>query len=72
MKAYTISRLAADAGLSTSIVHDYERRGLLQPCRCTPGGYRVYDGTALERLRLVLDAKAAGISLATMADLCRP
>ena len=71
MNAYTIARLAADAGVSTSVVRDYEQRGLLCPCRCTPAGYRIYDHRALERLRLVLDAKAAGIPLATMADLCR-
>lgn len=71
MNAYTISKLAADAGVSTSVVRDYERRGLLCPCRCTPAGYRIYDHQALERLRLVLDARAAGIPLATMADLCR-
>lgn len=71
MNAYTISKLAADAGVSTSVVRDYETRGLLCPCRCTSAGYRIYDRRALERLRLVLDAKAAGISLAMMADLCR-
>ncbi len=71
MNAYTISRLAADAGVSTSVVRDYERRGLLCPCRCTPAGYRIYDHRALECLRLVLDAKAAGISLATMTELYR-
>ncbi|HDP90188.1 MAG TPA: MerR family transcriptional regulator [Thioalkalivibrio sp.] len=71
MNAYTVSRLATDAGVSTSVVRDYETRGLLCPCRCTPAGYRIYDRRALERLRLILDAKAAGISLAMMTDLCR-
>lgn len=71
MNTYTISKLAADAGVSTSVVRDYERRGLLCPCRCTPAGYRIYDRRALERLRLALDAKAAGIPLATLAELRR-
>lgn len=57
--------------MSTSVVRDYETRGLLCPCRCTPAGYRIYDRRALERLRLILDAKAAGISLAMMTGLCQ-
>lgn len=71
MHAYTISKLAADAGVSTSVVRDYERRGLLCPCRCTPAGYRIYDRRALERLRLALDARAAGIPLLTLQQLYR-
>lgn len=71
MNAYTVSRLAADAGVSTSVVRDYETRGLLCACRRTPAGYRIYDRRALERLHLILDAKAAGISLTMMTGLCR-
>lgn len=71
MNAYTISKLAVDAGVSTSIVRDYEQRGLLSPSPCTASGYRIYDHRALERLRLVRDAKAAGIPLAMMTDLFR-
>ena len=40
MNAYTVSRLALDAGVSVHIVRDYLLRGLLRPVACTTGGYR--------------------------------
>jgi MerR family mercuric resistance operon transcriptional regulator len=71
VNAYTISKLADDAGVSVHIVRDYEQRGLVRPCRCTPGGYRIYNDDALERLRFVLAGKAAGVPLDTLANLVR-
>ena len=50
MNAYTVSRLALDAGVSVHIVRDYLLRGLLRPVACTPGGYGLFDETALQRL----------------------
>ena len=38
MNAYTVSRLALDAGVTVHIVRDYLLRGLLRPVACTPGG----------------------------------
>jgi MerR family mercuric resistance operon transcriptional regulator len=35
MSAYTVSRLALDAGVSVHIVRDYLLRGLLRPVACT-------------------------------------
>jgi mercuric resistance transcriptional repressor protein MerD len=46
MNAYTVSRLALDAGVSVHIVRDYLLRGLLRPVACTPGGY----GCSMSRL----------------------
>src|SRR3546814_3162750 len=43
MSAYTVSRLALDAGVSVHIVRDYLLRGLLRPVACTPGGYGLLD-----------------------------
>ena len=43
MNAYTVSRLALDAGVSVHIVRDYLLRGLLRPVACTPGGYGLFD-----------------------------
>ncbi|HSH43748.1 MAG TPA: mercuric resistance transcriptional repressor MerD [Arenicellales bacterium] len=71
MREYTISKLAADAGVSVHVIRDYERRGLLHPCRSTPSGYRIYDQHAVQRLEFILAGKAANISLGTLADLCR-
>ena len=71
MRAYTISKLADDAGVSPHVVRDYELRGLLCPCRCSPNGYRIYDDQVLRRLQFVLAGKAAGISLTELAELCQ-
>lgn len=50
MNAYTVSRLALNAGVSVHIVRDYLLRGLLRPVACTPGGYGLFDDAALQRL----------------------
>ena len=71
MKAYTISRLARDAGVSTHVVRDYEMRGLLSPCQYTDSGYRLYDEAVLQRLRLILMGKKAGLSLGELECLCK-
>lgn len=53
MSAYTVSRLALDAGVSVHIVRDYLLRGLLRPVACTTGGYGLFDDAALQRLCFV-------------------
>ncbi len=66
MKPYTISRLAEEAGVSTSIVRDYQLRGIIKPSECMDCGYGVYDDTVLDRLRFV----RAG-TLDVLAQLCK-
>ncbi|MHB1539804.1 MAG: mercuric resistance transcriptional repressor MerD [Steroidobacteraceae bacterium] len=70
MSAYTVSRLAEDAGVSVSVVRDYVLRGLLRPSGRTAGGISIYDAHALARLRFVRAMLEAGISLAELRDLC--
>lgn len=60
MSAYTVSRLALDAGVSVHIVRDYLLRGLLRPVACTPGGYGLFDDAALQRLCFVRAAFEGG------------
>lgn len=71
MNAYTVSRLAHDAGVSVNIVRDYVLRGLLRPAARTTGGHGVFDAAALRRLCFVRSALAAGIGLDTVTRLCR-
>jgi MerR family transcriptional regulator, light-induced transcriptional regulator len=48
---YTIKEAAARTGLTVPVLRAWERRyGVVVPTR-TPGGYRVYDEAALDRLR---------------------
>ena len=71
MNAYTVSRLALDAGVSVHIVRDYLLRGLLRPVACTTGGYGLFDDAALQRLCFVRAAFEAGIGLDALARLYR-
>ncbi|APG80498.1 mercuric resistance transcriptional repressor protein MerD (plasmid) [Klebsiella pneumoniae] len=71
MNAYTVSRLALDAGVSVHIVRDYLLRGLLRPVACTTGGYGLFDDAALQRLCFVRAAFEAGIGLGALGHCCK-
>jgi len=60
---YTIGQLGRAAGVPTSSVRYYERRGLVVPDERSGGNYRRYGDTALERLRFIKSAQAAGFTL---------
>src|SRR5262245_53972342 len=44
-------------------VRFYEEEGILRPVRRTDGGHRLFDKRELERLTLITDMRAAGLSL---------
>jgi MerR family Zn(II)-responsive transcriptional regulator of zntA len=44
-------------------VRFYEEEGILRPVRRTEGGHRLFGKSELERLMLVTDMRAAGLSL---------
>ncbi len=66
---YTIGALAKAAGVPTTTVRYYERRGLLVPDSRTRSKYRVYGEAALERLRFIRSAQATGFTLEDIAAL---
>ena len=64
-----IGELAERAGTTTKALRFYEQAGLLPaPCR-TSSGYRDYEDAALDRLRFVKRAQAAGLTLAEVAEV---
>jgi DNA-binding transcriptional MerR regulator len=65
----TITELSKATGVSASALRFYERRGLLSPAGRSPGGYRVYDALAVERLTFIGRAKRLGLSLDEIGDL---
>lgn len=71
MDHYTIGKLARAADVPTSTVRYYERRGLLRPDGRSDGNFRLYGEAALERLRFVRSAQAAGFTLADITALLR-
>lgn len=68
---YTIGGLARGAGVPTSTVRYYERHGLLTSEARSRGNYRLYGPAALERLRFVRSAQAAGFTLSDITLLLR-
>lgn len=68
---YTIGQLAKTAGVPTSTVRYYERRGLLRSEGRSRGNYRLYGPSALERLRFVRSAQTAGFTLSDITLLLR-
>jgi DNA-binding transcriptional MerR regulator len=66
-----IHDIAALLGVSTDTVRYYEREGLLDERHVTrkPNGYRDYGDAAAERLRLLLQARRSGMSIAEVKTL---
>lgn len=61
-------------GLSLRSIRHYEDLALVQPARRTAGGFREYDAEAVQRLRLVMHLRLAGLGLeelGAVVDLCR-
>jgi len=65
----TIGQLAKAAGVPTSTVRYYERRGLLRPESRSPHGYRQYGDRAAGQLRFIRSAQANGFTLEGIARL---
>jgi DNA-binding transcriptional MerR regulator len=64
-----IGELAARTGTTTKTIRYYESIGLIPEPRRTPGGYRIYDGTAIDRLRFVREAQASGLTLTEIQSI---
>lgn len=58
-----IGDLAARTGFSDRTIRYYESVGLIAARARSSAGYRLYDGSAVERLRLIERAKRLGLSL---------
>ena len=59
----TIGEVARAVGLASSTLRYYEHEGLLVPTLRNGAGYRFYDAQAVERLRFIRAAQAAGFTL---------
>jgi hypothetical protein len=62
-KLYRIGEVAAYAGTSRQTIHNYTTMGLIQECRWSEGGHRLYDETVFPRLDEILGMKAQRRSL---------
>lgn len=65
----TIGEIADAAGVPTTTVRFYERRGLVSPEGRSDSNYRLYGDASLERLRFIVAAKDAGFALGDVRAL---
>ncbi|GAA1126590.1 MerR family transcriptional regulator [Kribbella jejuensis] len=63
-----IGELARATGVSTRSLRYYEEQGLIRSSR-TPGGWRDFDGSMVERVVMIQHLLAAGLSSSTIGEL---
>lgn len=63
MNNITVGELARISGVSIRTLHHYDEIGLLKPAGRTDSGYRLYGGTDVDRLRLILTYRALDLAL---------
>lgn len=66
-----IGRLAAATAVTTKTLRFYENEGLLAEPARTPAGYRDYPDQAIDRVRFIRHAQAAGLTLAHISQILR-
>lgn len=69
-----IGDVAELTGLSLRSIRHYEELGIVMPAHRTSGGFREYDAEAVERLRLIMQLRVAGLGLdqvRPIVDACR-
>jgi DNA-binding transcriptional MerR regulator len=64
-----VGELAEAVGATGDTIRYYERAGLLPPPSRTTSGYRVYDQSAVDRLRFIQGAQRLGLRLTDIRDL---
>ena len=62
-KLYRIGEVAGYSGVSRQTIHNYTTMGLLQECKWTDGGHRLYDDSVFGRLDEIFELRARRVSL---------
>ena len=60
---YTVGRVAELSGVTVRTLHHYDEIGLLSPGGRSAAGYRIYEGSDLERLQRILFYRELGFAL---------
>ena len=63
-----IGGVAERLGVSTRTIKYYEELGLVSPVNRSPGGFRLYNASDVERLQRILRLKGMGFSLAAVHE----
>ena len=68
-----VSEFAKRAGVAASAIRFYEREGVLPPASRSGAGYRQYDDTDLNRVRVLTTLRSLGLDLqeaGRLASMC--
>ena len=68
-KLEKIKDVSARYEVTTSTLRYYEKMGLIKSSRCESSGYRLYDETALVRLRQILILRKMNISIRDIREI---
>ena len=68
-KLLTIGTAAKEAGISRQSLQYYLMIGLLEPTKISPSGRRLFDGRAIERIKLVRKLNVSGYPLRAIREL---
>jgi Cu(I)-responsive transcriptional regulator len=68
---FSIGKLARTAGCNAKTIRYYEEIGLMPPPMRTPGGQRIYDRTAIDRLAFIRHSRDLGFGLESIRALLR-
>lgn len=66
-----IGEVATQTGLSVRTIRHYEDVGLITPSARSVGGFRLYSGADVARLKAVCGMKPLGFTLEEMGDLLK-
>jgi len=66
-----IGDLARQTGKTVRAIHLYEEQGLLRPATRSSGGFRLYERSAVERVRWIDLLHGMGFSLHEMSELLK-
>ncbi len=71
MDTMTIGTIAKKAGIGIETIRYYERRNLIAPVNRRPSGYRIFDGSSLQKIRFIKNAQQLGFSLEEIGELLK-
>lgn len=66
-----VGDLARATGKSTRAIHLYEELGLLKPATRSSGGFRLFDASAIDRVRWIDSLHGLGFSLQEMREVLK-
>jgi DNA-binding transcriptional MerR regulator len=68
-KLLSIGKAAQEAGISRQSLQYYLMIGLLEPTKTSPSGRRLFDGKAVEKIKLIKRLNESGYPLRAIREL---